>query len=116
MPRRAHRSRFRRDAGGSRCRPRSHSVLLFRHSSDERNPTDVTGGTGTMKPHVSGITLGVKDMNRAKQFYSKGLGWPIQQDYQGQWVSFSLNNGSSTLGLRPWIRFRATLALLRTAP
>ncbi len=55
-----------------------------------------------MKPHVSGITLGVKDMNRAKQFYSKGLGWPIQQDYQGQWVSFSLNNGSSTLGLRPW--------------
>ena len=55
-----------------------------------------------MKPHVSGITLGVKDMSRAKQFYSKGLGWPIQQDYQGQWVSFSLNNGSSTLGLRPW--------------
>src|SRR2546430_15319593 len=54
-----------------------------------------------MKPHVSGITLGVKDMNRAKQFYSKGLGWPIQQDYQGQWVSFSLNNGSSTLGPRP---------------
>src|SRR5207247_659686 len=56
----------------------------------------------TMKPHVSGITLGVKDVNRAKQFYNKGLGWPIQQDYQGQWVSFSLNNGSSTLGLRPW--------------
>lgn len=22
-----------------------------------------------MKPHVSGITLGVKDVNRAKQFY-----------------------------------------------
>ena len=53
-----------------------------------------------MNPHVSGITLGVKDVNRAKQFYSKGLGWPIQQE-QGEWVSFSLNNGSSSLGLLP---------------
>ena len=54
-----------------------------------------------MKPHVSAITLGVKDVNRAKEFY-KSLGWPIQQDYQGVWVSFSLNNGSSALGLRAW--------------
>lgn len=54
-----------------------------------------------MKPHVSGITLGVKDLNRAKQFYRKGLGWPIQQE-QGEWVSFSINNGSSALGLYPW--------------
>src|SRR3954467_8204340 len=54
-----------------------------------------------MKPHVSVITLGVRDMNRAKQFYSEGLGWPIQQDY-GQWVSFSLGNGSSWLGLYAW--------------
>ena len=53
-----------------------------------------------MKPHVSGITLGVKDVNRAKQFYGKGLGWPVQQE-QGEWVSFSLNNGSSALGLLP---------------
>lgn len=58
-----------------------------------------------MNPHVSGITLGVKDVNRAKQFYSKGLGWPIQQE-QGEWVSFSVNNGSSALGLLP----RDTLA------
>ena len=53
-----------------------------------------------MNPHVSGITLGVTDVNRAKQFYSKGLGWPIQHE-QGDWVSFSLNNGSSALGLLP---------------
>jgi len=53
-----------------------------------------------MNPYVSGITLGVKDVNRAKQFYSQGLGWPIQQE-QGDWVSFSLNNGSSALGLLP---------------
>ena len=53
-----------------------------------------------MNPYVSGITLGVKDVNRAKQFYSQGLGWPIQQE-QGDWVSFSLNNGSCALGLLP---------------
>ena len=53
-----------------------------------------------MNPHVSGITLGVKDVNRAKQFYGTGLGWPILQE-QGEWVSFSLNNGSSVLGLLP---------------
>jgi len=53
-----------------------------------------------MKAHVSGITLGVKDVNRAKEFYSKGLGWPIQQE-QGDWVAFSLNNGTSALGLLP---------------
>jgi catechol 2,3-dioxygenase-like lactoylglutathione lyase family enzyme len=55
----------------------------------------------TMNPHVSGITLGVRDVNRAKHFYSEGLGWPIQQE-QGEWVSFSLNNGTSALGLLPW--------------
>jgi hypothetical protein len=54
-----------------------------------------------MNPHVSGITLGVRDVNRAKQFYSEGLGWPIQQE-QAEWVSFSLNNGTSALGLLPW--------------
>ena len=54
-----------------------------------------------MNPHRSGITLGVGDLNRAKQFYSEGLGWPIQQE-QGEWVGFSLGNGSSVLGLLPW--------------
>jgi catechol 2,3-dioxygenase-like lactoylglutathione lyase family enzyme len=51
-----------------------------------------------MKPHVSVITLGVEDLDRAKQFYGKGLGWPIRQDYP-QWVSFGLGDGSSGLGL-----------------
>ncbi len=54
-----------------------------------------------MNPHVSVITLGVRDMSLAKQFYSEGLGWPIQQDY-AEWVSFNLNDGSSALGLYPW--------------
>lgn len=38
-----------------------------------------------MNPHVSFITLGVSDLQRAKQFYGEGLGWPIQVD-QGQFV------------------------------
>ena len=54
-----------------------------------------------MKPHVSVITLGVNDMNRARQFYKDGLGWPTLQDYGG-WVCFSLGDGSSALGLFPW--------------
>lgn len=54
-----------------------------------------------MNPHVSGITLGVKDVSRAKRFYHEGLGWPIHED-QGEWVSFSINGGSSALGLLPW--------------
>jgi hypothetical protein len=54
-----------------------------------------------MNPYVSCITLGVRDLQRAKQFYGEGLGWPIRQEH-GEWVSFSLNRGSSTLGLYPW--------------
>lgn len=52
------------------------------------------------EPHVSAITLGVRDLDRAKQFY-KDLGWPIQQE-QGEWASFSLGDGSSALGLYLW--------------
>ncbi|HKA86759.1 MAG TPA: VOC family protein [Haliangiales bacterium] len=41
------------------------------------------------------------DLNRAKKFYSEGLGWPIDQE-QGQWVCFRLGGGSFGLGLYPW--------------
>jgi catechol 2,3-dioxygenase-like lactoylglutathione lyase family enzyme len=54
-----------------------------------------------VNPHVAVITLGVRDLQRARNFYEKGLGWPIQQeDYN--WVCFRLGNGSSTLALYPW--------------
>ena len=55
-----------------------------------------------MKAHVSTLTLGVRDINRARQFYSEGLGWPIQQEYPGTWVNFSLGGGTSSLSLYPW--------------
>jgi uncharacterized protein len=54
----------------------------------------------SMKPHVSVITLGVRDLNRAKEFYNVGLGWPIQLE-EGDWVCFNLG-GPSALALYPW--------------
>jgi catechol 2,3-dioxygenase-like lactoylglutathione lyase family enzyme len=51
-----------------------------------------------MNAHVSGITLGVKDVERSKRFYAEGLGWPIAQE-QGPWVAFSINGGTSVFGL-----------------
>jgi len=53
-----------------------------------------------MNAHISGIQIGVADLNRAKQFYSEGLGWPIEID-QPYFVSFAPKNGSSALGLYP---------------
>ena len=54
-----------------------------------------------MNPQITAITLGVTDMDRAKQFYSEGLGCPIDQDH-GKFVSFKLGEGSSTLALYTW--------------
>jgi hypothetical protein len=62
-------------------------------SSNHKRGTHVA-----MRPHVSVITLGVRDLDRAKEFYSEGLGWPIQQE-QDEWICFSLGNGSSALAL-----------------
>jgi uncharacterized protein len=56
-----------------------------------------------LKPHIAIIGVGVKDFERAKGFYRDGLGWPILQE-QGEWVCFSLGDGSSALTLYPWER------------
>jgi catechol 2,3-dioxygenase-like lactoylglutathione lyase family enzyme len=44
------------------------------------------------------ISLGVADIERAKHFYSEGLGWPIEWDH-GKFVSLGLGNGSPGLAL-----------------
>jgi catechol 2,3-dioxygenase-like lactoylglutathione lyase family enzyme/predicted RNA-binding protein with PIN domain len=54
-----------------------------------------------LKPHVAVITLGVRDLARARRFYHEGLGWPIRQE-DDNWVCFSLGGGSSALALYPW--------------
>jgi catechol 2,3-dioxygenase-like lactoylglutathione lyase family enzyme len=51
-----------------------------------------------MSPQISVVTLGVSDLDRAKKFYSEGLGCPIGHD-QGGFVSFNLGDGSSALAL-----------------
>jgi uncharacterized protein len=54
-----------------------------------------------VRPHVAVITLGVRDLGRARAFYSDGLGWAIQQeDYN--WVCFLLGDGSAALALYAW--------------
>ena len=53
-----------------------------------------------MSLQITAILIGVTDLKRAKQFYSEGLGCPIDKDYPG-FVSFDLGEGSSQLGLYP---------------
>jgi catechol 2,3-dioxygenase-like lactoylglutathione lyase family enzyme len=42
---------------------------------------------------VSSILLGVRDLERAKQFYTEGLGWKVKHDY-GVSVFFASDAGS----------------------
>jgi catechol 2,3-dioxygenase-like lactoylglutathione lyase family enzyme len=54
-----------------------------------------------MNPHVSVITLGVRDLVRARRFYAERLGWPVRAE-DDNWVCFTLGDGSSALALYPW--------------
>ena len=54
-----------------------------------------------MPLQVTAIMIGVRDLDRAKKFYGKGLGGTIAQDYPG-FVSLSLGDGSSSLALYEW--------------
>lgn len=50
--------------------------------------------------HVSGIQLGVADLDRAEQVYGEKLGWRIEID-RPFFVSFAAEDGSSAVGLYP---------------
>lgn len=52
-----------------------------------------------MKPRINMITLGVADMEKAIQFYEKGLGFP-RMPFGGGAAFFKLNG--SWLSLYPW--------------
>ena len=54
-----------------------------------------------MKPHVSVITLGVRDLARAREFYEGRLGWPIRWE-DDNWACFLLGGGSTAFALYPW--------------
>jgi uncharacterized protein len=54
-----------------------------------------------MKPHISVITLGVRDLARAREFYVERLGWPVQQE-DDNWVCILLGSGDTAFALYPW--------------
>src|SRR5918911_5721350 len=54
-----------------------------------------------MNPHVSVITLGVRDLARARRFYADGLGWPVLAE-EDDWICFRLGDGTSALALYSW--------------
>lgn len=55
---------------------------------------------GIMQPRISMITLGVKDLNAAVEFYQQGLGLPRREPYSDGMAFFDLNG--TWLGLYPW--------------
>ena len=54
-----------------------------------------------MNPHVSVITLGVRDFARASSFYVGRLGWPVHQE-DDNWVCILLGGGATAFTLYPW--------------
>jgi catechol 2,3-dioxygenase-like lactoylglutathione lyase family enzyme len=54
-----------------------------------------------VKQHLSIVTLGVRDLDRAKRFYRDGLGWTVTAE-EGEWIAFKFGDGSSALALYPW--------------
>ena len=50
-----------------------------------------------MKPHITIITLGVEDLQRAIDFYEKGLGLPRKDESES--IAFFENDGNDTCAL-----------------
>ena len=49
-----------------------------------------------MNAHVSAILLGVRDMDRSKEFYTAGLGWKVENDWG--FSVFFVRQGGSLVG------------------
>jgi Predicted lactoylglutathione lyase len=54
-----------------------------------------------MNKHVSVITLGVRDLDRARSFYGEQLGWTVDQE-DDNWACYVLEGGATALALYPW--------------
>ena len=53
-----------------------------------------------MEPRLNIITLGVKNLDKAVEFYRNGLGWPMSSASVGDFAIFKLSTGTS-LALYP---------------
>ncbi len=54
-----------------------------------------------MNARISVITLGVRDLDRARRFYEDGLGWAVHLE-EGSWVTYLIGDSFTTLALYPW--------------
>ena len=48
---------------------------------------------------LAGVSIGVADIKRAKEFYKDGLGLPVKKAYGNKFVMFSGTDGTSDLGM-----------------
>lgn len=46
-----------------------------------------------MQPRCTIVTLGVRDLERARRFYVDGLGWPVEVDVPGQGIYLRWGSG-----------------------
>jgi hypothetical protein len=53
-----------------------------------------------MEPRLNIVTLGVKNFQRAVQFYRDGLGWPLSSISEGDFAIFKISTGTA-LALYP---------------
>jgi uncharacterized protein len=53
-----------------------------------------------MEPRLNIVTLGVRDLDKAVQFYRDGLGWPMSSVSVGDFAIFRLSTGTA-LALYP---------------
>jgi catechol 2,3-dioxygenase-like lactoylglutathione lyase family enzyme len=53
-----------------------------------------------MNPKIDVITLGVEDLERAREFYEQGLGGAVRDEHDR--ITVRLGAGASPLALRPW--------------
>ena len=47
-----------------------------------------------MEPHLTIVTLGVKNLDRAVHFYKNGLGWPMSSISGGDFAIFKISTGT----------------------
>jgi catechol 2,3-dioxygenase-like lactoylglutathione lyase family enzyme len=66
-----------------------------------------------MNTQINAITLGAKDLDRARKFYGESLRCPIQKD-EGESVALRLGAGSSTLALYDWAALAADAGVAAT--
>jgi catechol 2,3-dioxygenase-like lactoylglutathione lyase family enzyme len=66
-------------------------------------------GVKSMRSRLSIITLGVRDLERARSFYSEGLGWPVVKQ-EGNWLCFDVGPNTG-LALFPWDELAVDAAL-----